>query len=52
MIPVAHARAAHEHLPGSRLVVFPARSHEPHRASAQRFADEVAGFISETRPAK
>ena len=48
VIPVAHARAAHEHLPGSRLVVFPERGHEPHRRSAQRFADEVADFVRST----
>ncbi|SHG11661.1 Pimeloyl-ACP methyl ester carboxylesterase [Jatrophihabitans endophyticus] len=51
VIPVRHARAAHEHLPGSRLLVFPNRSHEPHRASAQHFADEVAAFVAETDPA-
>jgi pimeloyl-ACP methyl ester carboxylesterase len=45
VIPVAHAHAAHAHLPGSRLVVFPASGHEPHRRFAQRFADEVAQFI-------
>jgi pimeloyl-ACP methyl ester carboxylesterase len=45
VIPLAHARAAQEHLPGSRLVVFPNRSHEPHRGSALQFADEVAKFV-------
>lgn len=48
VIPVGHARAAHQHLPDSRLVVFPGTSHEPHRGSAQRFADEVAGFVRTT----
>lgn len=46
VIPVAHARAAHQHLPKSRLVVFPGSSHEPHRGFADRFADEVAEFVS------
>jgi pimeloyl-ACP methyl ester carboxylesterase len=46
VIPVAHAYAAHEHLPGSRLVVFPGAGHEPHRRDARRFADEVAAFIA------
>jgi pimeloyl-ACP methyl ester carboxylesterase len=46
VIPVAHARDVEGRLaPGSRLVVFPDRSHEPHRGNAARFADEVAGFI-------
>lgn len=46
VIPVAHARAAHEQLPGSRLVVFPGAGHEPHRRNAARFADEVTTFIT------
>ena len=41
--PQAHAARAE---PDSRLVVFPARGHEPHRRSADRFADEVAAFIT------
>ncbi len=46
VIPVAHAHAAHKHLPGSRLLVFPGAGHEPHRREARRFADEVASFIT------
>ncbi len=45
VIPVAHARAAHEHLPGSELVVFPDTGHEPHRRRAQRFAEVVDAFM-------
>jgi pimeloyl-ACP methyl ester carboxylesterase len=49
VIPVAHAQAHTERAqPYSRLVVFPSRGHEPHRRSAERFADEVAGFVLET----
>ncbi|WP_375490606.1 alpha/beta fold hydrolase [uncultured Jatrophihabitans sp.] len=48
VIPVSHAHAAHEHLPGSRLVVFPGAGHEPHRRDAQRFAAEVATFVAST----
>jgi pimeloyl-ACP methyl ester carboxylesterase len=51
VIPVAHARAANAHLPGSRLVVFPGGGHEPHRRQAERFADAVATFVRETEPA-
>ena len=47
VIPVAHAHAAHRHLPGSTLVVFPGASHEPHRGNAVRFAEEVARFVRE-----
>lgn len=47
VIPLAHAQAhAARAKPNSSLVVFPNRGHEPHRRSAQRFADEVARFIS------
>jgi pimeloyl-ACP methyl ester carboxylesterase len=46
VIPLAHARAHAERAkPFSRLVVFPSRGHEPHRRSAERFADEVAAFV-------
>src|SRR5262249_53989464 len=33
MIPVAHARMAHQVIPGSRLAIFPAAGHFPHRAA-------------------
>jgi pimeloyl-ACP methyl ester carboxylesterase len=46
IIPVAHARAVHAHLPGSTLVVFPGGGHEPHRRHAAAFADAVADFVS------
>ena len=46
VIPLAHAEAhAARAEPYSKLVVFPSRGHEPHRRSAQRFADEVAAFV-------
>jgi pimeloyl-ACP methyl ester carboxylesterase len=45
VIPVAHARAAHAHLPGSRLVVFAGSGHEPHRRNAEEFAHEVVSFV-------
>jgi pimeloyl-ACP methyl ester carboxylesterase len=45
IIPVRHAHATHEHLPGSRLVVLPGRTHEPHRVHAECFADELRAFI-------
>lgn len=49
VIPVAHALAHTERAkPYSRLVVFPSRGHEPHRRSAERFADEVAAFVLDT----
>lgn len=47
VIPVAHAHCTHAQLPGStRLVIFDEKGHEPHRRSAERFADEVIRFLS------
>jgi pimeloyl-ACP methyl ester carboxylesterase len=46
IIPVRHAHATHAYLPGSRLVVLPGRSHEPHRIHAAQVADEVCAFLS------
>ncbi|MDP9093948.1 MAG: alpha/beta fold hydrolase [Actinomycetota bacterium] len=48
VIPVAHAHAARDHLPASRLVVFPGGGHEPHRRHAAEFADAVADFVATT----
>lgn len=48
VIPLAHARAHVTATPSSRLVVFPRGGHEPHRRSADRFADEVAAFVRAT----
>lgn len=47
VIPRQHAEA-HAQRAGlnSRLVIFPSRGHEPHRRNAERFADEVALFVS------
>lgn len=49
IIPVAHARATHAHLPGSKLVVFPSGGHQPHRRHAGAFADAVADFVLSSR---
>ncbi len=50
VIPVKHARAAHEVLPGSRLEIFPDSGHVPHEDEPDRFAEVLADFI-ETAPA-
>jgi pimeloyl-ACP methyl ester carboxylesterase len=47
VIPVSHARATHDYLPGSKLVVFPGGGHEPHRRHAVAFGDAVASFIED-----
>ena len=46
MIPVAHGRDAHAALEGSRFVVFPGASHEPHLHDPDRFAELVVGHVN------
>lgn len=50
MIPVAHAYAAAEAMPGSRLEVFPTAGHFPFNDEPARFAQIVADFTATTRP--
>lgn len=50
-IPVSHARAAHDTIPGSRLEIFQGSGHFPHRDSPERFADALEDFIGSTTPA-
>jgi pimeloyl-ACP methyl ester carboxylesterase len=51
IIPVAHGRAAHEQVPGSRLEVFPQAGHFPQLEDPQRFLDVLTDFIDATAPA-
>jgi pimeloyl-ACP methyl ester carboxylesterase len=50
LIPVRHAREAHERMAGSRLEIFPAAGHFPYRDDPERFAAVLADFIRTTRP--
>jgi pimeloyl-ACP methyl ester carboxylesterase len=50
IIPVAHANAAHEALPGSRLVIFERSGHFPHADEPGAFADALAEFLATTEP--
>ena len=50
VIPVKHARAAHEVMVGSRLEIFPDSGHVPHEDEPDRFAEVLSDFI-ETAPA-
>lgn len=47
IIPVLHGQRTHEHLPGSRLLVFDGGGHEPHRRNAGDFAAAVSAFVSD-----
>ncbi len=51
-IPAEHTIRAHERVPRSRLELFPGAGHFPHLDDPDRFADAVAGFVAETRPAQ
>jgi pimeloyl-ACP methyl ester carboxylesterase len=50
LIPVAHAHAAHEAIPGSRLEIFDDAGHFPHCEAPQRFASVLVDFIDSTEP--
>jgi pimeloyl-ACP methyl ester carboxylesterase len=51
-IPVSHATAAHEAMPGSRLVIFDNVGHYPHCEDPDRFVEVVVDFITSTEPAR
>lgn len=46
IIPVDHAHAASERIPGSRLVVFKGAGHEPQVYDAERFAEVLRDFLA------
>ena len=48
LIPVAHGRAAHERLPGSRLEVFADSGHFPQLDAPERFIDVLVDFMDST----
>ncbi|MBL7552345.1 alpha/beta fold hydrolase [Frankia sp. AgB1.9] len=50
VIPVEHARIAHEAMPGSRLEIFPDAGHFPHHTDPDRFQAVLADFFATTRP--
>jgi pimeloyl-ACP methyl ester carboxylesterase len=52
IIPVAHAHAAQEAMPGSRLEIFAASGHFPHMDESVRFVEVLRDFLATTEPAK
>lgn len=50
IIPVAHAHAAHEAIPGSRLEIFEGVGHFPHVEEPGRFVEVVRDFVESTEP--
>ncbi len=51
IIPVAHAHAAHDAIPGSRLEIIEGAGHFPQVETPVRFADLVTDFVATTAPA-
>ena len=51
IIPVEHARAAHEAMPGSVLHLYPGAGHYPHCDAPEDFARDLLQFIADTEPA-
>lgn len=52
IIPVDHARAAHEQLPSSRLEIFEQTGHVPQLERPGRFIAALERFLAETDPAE
>ncbi|MBI3690908.1 MAG: alpha/beta fold hydrolase, partial [Mycolicibacterium aromaticivorans] len=50
IIPVAHARAAHDALPGSRLLILPGVGHTPQLEAPAAVADSLEAFVNSTAP--
>lgn len=48
IIPVSHARSAHEAMPGSRLVIFDDSGHFLHAEEPQRFVESITEFMDTT----
>jgi pimeloyl-ACP methyl ester carboxylesterase len=52
IIPVSHAYAAHQAIPGSKLVVIDDAGHFPHVETPERFLEVLLDFIDTTEPAR
>jgi pimeloyl-ACP methyl ester carboxylesterase len=51
IIPVHHAHATHDAVPGSELVIFDEAGHFPHADDPSRFTQIVEDFVAKTKPA-
>lgn len=49
IIPVAHAQAAHEAIPGSRLEILEGVGHFPHTEAPERFLEVLIDFLATTK---
>ena len=50
IIPIDHAHAAHEAIPGSRLEILEGVGHFPHAEAPERFVEVLREFLAETDP--
>ena len=50
LIPVRHAREAHDRIPGSHMEIFPDAGHFPWRDEPRRFAEVLLEFLKTTVP--
>jgi pimeloyl-ACP methyl ester carboxylesterase len=51
IIPVSHAYAAHQAIPGSRLEIIEGSGHFPHVEAPERFLEVLLDFLETTTPA-
>ena len=52
IIPMDHAFAAHEAIPGSQLEIFEGVGHYPHCEAPERFVEVLSEFVESTVPAR
>ena len=52
VIPVSHARIAHDAMPDSRLEIFEGSGHMPFHDHPDRFVEIVERFVDSTPPAE
>jgi pimeloyl-ACP methyl ester carboxylesterase len=52
IIPVKHARSAHETMPGSQLEIFEGVGHLPQLEAPKRFVAVLERFIAENEPSE
>jgi len=50
IIPLSHAHAAHEAIPGSKLVIIEGAGHFPQIEAPEQFVDALVNFIGSTEP--
>ncbi|MGH9097986.1 MAG: alpha/beta fold hydrolase, partial [Acidimicrobiales bacterium] len=51
IIPVSHAYAAHQAVPGSRLAIIEGAGHFPQIEAPDQFVDALVEFVESTEPA-